>query len=190
MTRDDIIRMTREACLPDAPFRQYVGGVDCGLLMRDEHLERFAALVAAPLEEEIKRLRFCIPEGDAAAAMEYLAYCVEKAVAEEREACEGRKGMNNEIKIVSDGVEGVEVLRFSKEGIWANPDVPIDEAAKYVLETLDGYLKKLVNEAVKAEREACAIVCEEIPLPKEAAALTHLPTIERCAAAIRARGEA
>lgn len=51
-----------------------------------ESLEHFAALVAAPLEEEIKRLRFCIPEGDAAAAMEYLAYCVEKAVAEEREA--------------------------------------------------------------------------------------------------------
>ena len=87
MTRDDIIRLAREACKPDAPFRQYVGSVDCGLLIKDEHLERFAALVAAPLEEEIKRLRFCIPEGDAAAAMEYLAYCVEKAVAEEREAC-------------------------------------------------------------------------------------------------------
>jgi hypothetical protein len=87
MTRDDIIQMAKEACSPDAPFRQYVGNVDCGLLMRDEHLERFAALVAAPLEEEIKRLRFCIPEGDAAAAMEYLAYCVEKAVAAEREQC-------------------------------------------------------------------------------------------------------
>ena len=39
-----------------------------------------------------------------------------------------------------------------------------------------------------AEREACAKVCEDIPLPKDAPALTHLPTIERCAAAIRARG--
>jgi hypothetical protein len=48
---------------------------------------KFGRLVAAPLEEEIRRLRFCIPEGDAAAAMEYLAYCVEKAVAVEREAC-------------------------------------------------------------------------------------------------------
>ena len=42
----------------------------------------------ALLREEIKRLRFCIPEGDAAAAMEYLAYCVEKAVAAERERYE------------------------------------------------------------------------------------------------------
>jgi hypothetical protein len=50
-------------------------------------LVRYTALVAAPLEEEIKRLRFCIPEGDAAAAMEYLAYCVEKDVAKEQERC-------------------------------------------------------------------------------------------------------
>jgi hypothetical protein len=39
------------------------------------------------LREEIRRLRFCIPEGDAAAAMEYLAYCVEKDVAKEQERC-------------------------------------------------------------------------------------------------------
>jgi predicted transcriptional regulator len=41
----------------------------------------------ALLREEIKRLRFCIPEGDAAAAMEYLAYCVERDVAKEQERC-------------------------------------------------------------------------------------------------------
>ncbi len=40
-----------------------------------------------------------------------------------------------------------------------------------------------------AEREACAKVCEEIPLDANPIALTHLPTIERCAAAIRARSE-
>ena len=28
MTRDDIIQMAKEACSPDAPFRQYVGNVD------------------------------------------------------------------------------------------------------------------------------------------------------------------
>ena len=39
-----------------------------------------------------------------------------------------------------------------------------------------------------AEREACAKVCEDIPLPQGTTELTHLPTIERCAAAIRARG--
>ena len=78
MTRDDIIRLAREAgfagWLAETPFVT-------------DSFERFAALVAAPLEEEIKRLRFCIPEGDAAAAMEYLAYCVEKDVAKEQERC-------------------------------------------------------------------------------------------------------
>jgi hypothetical protein len=80
MTRDDIERMAIEAG----------GGTpewDGIWELSGDALERFAALVAAPLEEEIRRLRFCISEGDAAAAMEYLAYCVEKAVAAEREAC-------------------------------------------------------------------------------------------------------
>jgi hypothetical protein len=44
-----------------------------------------------------------------------------------------------------------------------------------------------VREAVAHEREACAKLCEDIPLPKGAAELTHLPTIERCVNAIRAR---
>jgi len=74
MSRDDIIRLAREAKAWQLPH-----------LIDHDGLERFAALVAAPLEEEIKRLRFCIPEGDAAAAMEYLAHCVEKAVAAERD---------------------------------------------------------------------------------------------------------
>ncbi len=82
MTRDDIIRLAREAGwkpLGENQKTEFTFFLD--------NLERFAALVAAPLEEEIKRLRFCISEGDAAAAMEYLAYCVEKDVAAEREAC-------------------------------------------------------------------------------------------------------
>jgi hypothetical protein len=118
MTRDDIIRLAREAGAATGRHSPYQKNESIMPLCMD--VERFAALVAAPLEEEIRRLRFCIPEGDAAAAMEYLAYCVEKAVAE--------------------------------------------------------------------EREACAKVCEDIPLPKDGIALTHLPTIEACAAAIRARG--
>lgn len=71
MTRDDIMRIAKNE------YGIYA--------FTAESLAHFTALVAAPLEEEIKRLRFCIPEGDAAAAMEYLAYCVEKAVAAERE---------------------------------------------------------------------------------------------------------
>jgi hypothetical protein len=46
-----------------------------------------------------------------------------------------------------------------------------------------------VREEVEHEREACAKLCEDIPLPQGSTELTHLPTIERCAAAIRARGE-
>ncbi len=42
--------------------------------------------------------------------------------------------------------------------------------------------------AVAAEREACAKVCEDIPLPQNPPELTHLPTIERCVNTIRARG--
>jgi len=88
--------------------------------------------------------------------------------------------MKGEIKFLSDGVEGTEVLCLSKEGIWANPDVPVDKAAGYVLEALDSYVKKLVNEAVKAEREACALVAE-----------SYEPTCESCpsgvANAIRGR---
>ena len=38
-----------------------------------------------------------------------------------------------------------EVLRISKDGIWANPDVPCDEAAKKVLEAIDGYVKGMVE---------------------------------------------
>jgi hypothetical protein len=54
-----------------------------------------------------------------------------------------------------------EVLRLSKDGIWANPDIPADDAAKLVLEAIDDNIKILVQKAVLAEREACAKVCEE-----------------------------
>lgn len=76
MTSDDIFDLAAKAGISELMWWDHGDVLEC-----------FAALVAAPLEEEIKRLRFCIPEGDAAAAMEYLAYCVEKAVAAEREAC-------------------------------------------------------------------------------------------------------
>ena len=45
-----------------------------------------------------------------------------------------------------------------------------------------------VREAVAAEREACAKVCEDGPLPKDPTPFVHIPTLMRCAAAIRARG--
>lgn len=38
-----------------------------------------------------------------------------------------------------------EVLRISKDGIWVNPEIPCDEAAKKVLEAIDGYVKGMVE---------------------------------------------
>jgi len=46
-----------------------------------------------------------------------------------------------------------------------------------------------VREAVAHEREACAKLCEDGPIPKDSTTLTHIPTLVGCAAAIRARGE-
>jgi len=75
-------------------------------------------------------------------------------------------------KSVSNG-PSVEVLRISKDGIWANPDIPTDEAAKKVLETLDRH----INGLVKREREAG----RQEPVAKHYANGGHLvyPTAQR-----------
>ena len=43
--------------------------------------------------------------------------------------------------------EQTAVLRISKDGIWANPDVPCDDAAKAVLAAVDGHIKGLETES-------------------------------------------
>jgi hypothetical protein len=48
------------------------------------------------------------------------------------------------------------VMKISKEGIWVDPSLMIDVAAKSVLECLDTQIKNMVQMAVEAEREACA----------------------------------
>ncbi len=53
-----------------------------------------------------------------------------------------------------------EVLRISKDGIWANPDIPTDEAAKKVLEALDSHIKHLLAHARKEELNACCDLLE------------------------------
>lgn len=76
-----------------------------------------------------------------------------------------------------------EVLRLSKDGLWANPDIPADDAAKLVLAAIDANIKVLVQKAVEEEREACAKLCEQMQdWPEDA-------TLYDCAKAIRARGE-
>ena len=61
----------------------------------------------------------------------------------------------------SSGEPSVEVLRLSKDGIWANPDIPADDAAKFVINAIGLNIKMLVQKAVEDEREACAKLLEE-----------------------------
>jgi hypothetical protein len=42
---DRIREFAVEACKPNAVFKKYIGDIDCGMLMRDEELERFAELI-------------------------------------------------------------------------------------------------------------------------------------------------
>jgi hypothetical protein len=42
---DRIQELVVEACKPNAVFKKYIGNIDCGMLMRDEELERFAELI-------------------------------------------------------------------------------------------------------------------------------------------------
>ena len=55
-----------------------------------------------------------------------------------------------------------EVMRITRTGIWVNPDIAVDDAAKAVLESIDENIKFLVQRAVEDEREACARMCEDI----------------------------
>lgn len=87
---------------------------------------------------------------------------------------------SNSIQFYS-GSAGIEVLRLSKDGIWANPDIPADDAAKLVLEAIDYNIKVLVQKAAEEEREACAAICDRFQ--------TREMQPAECAAAIRARGE-
>jgi hypothetical protein len=94
--------------------------------------------------------------------------------------------MNNTIQFHS-GTPATEVLRLSKDGIWANPEIPADDAAKLILEAIDANIKILVQKAVLAEREACAKVCEELDAEYEAVCQM---TSVMCGQAIRNRGNA
>jgi hypothetical protein len=62
-----------------------------------------------------------------------------------------------------------EVLRLSKEGIWANPDVPADEAAKLVLAAMDFNIKVLVDKAVNDKLDEIAKKIEAMPFGDTAA---------------------
>jgi uncharacterized protein (DUF2126 family) len=72
----------------------------------------------------------------------------------------------------------VRVVATHADGSLTTTVAPIEE------------LERFAALVAAAEREACANVCEDIPLPKDPTSLTHIPTLERCVDAIRARGNA
>jgi hypothetical protein len=53
-------------------------------------------------------------------------------------------------------MSNTKVMEITKDGISVNPDVSVDDAAKAVLNALEGYIKNLVERARYEEREACA----------------------------------
>ena len=62
-----------------------------------------------------------------------------------------------------------EVLRLSKNGIWANPDIPADEAAKLVLAAMDFNIKVLVDKAVNDKLDEIATKIDQMPFGDTAA---------------------
>ena len=85
---------------------------------------------------------------------------------------------------LGEPVQG-EVMRITKDGVFVNPEVSVDHAARTVLEALDTQIKVLVQKAVEAEREACAALCDKISDEDG----FEGGYADRCAFAIRERGQ-
>jgi len=82
----------------------------------------------------------------------------------------------NSIRFFSPDDTSTEVLRISKDGIWANPEIPTDEAAKKVLAAVDGYVKQMIERAIeddtgvtwgvdwgRAGEKSCATIIKRLP---------------------------
>jgi hypothetical protein len=94
---------------------------------------------------------------------------------------EMRLDSDNTLRVTDFVTPPTEVLRLSCACITANPDIPVDEAAKAVLDALDANIKVMVQKAVEAEREACAKVCDDWPNGRD--------DVYSIGVAIRARGQ-
>jgi hypothetical protein len=73
----------------------------------------------------------------------------------------------NTIQFHSDN--HTEVLRLSKDGIWANPDIPVDDAAKLVLAAIDHNIKVMVDKAVNDKLDEIATKIAAMPFGDTAA---------------------
>lgn len=83
----------------------------------------------------------------------------------------------------NDGM--TEVMRITRDDIWVNPYVEVDETSKAVLDALSSQVNFLVQKAVEEEREACAKLCDQRAEEDKFEGCYA----NACAAAIRARGE-
>ena len=52
--------------------------------------------------------------------------------------------------------DGIEILRLTRDGVFVNPEIKPNDAAKTVLNAIDSQIKVLVQRAVEDERERCA----------------------------------
>jgi hypothetical protein len=59
------------------------------------------------------------------------------------------------------GADSTEMLRISAEGITANPNIDVDDAARVILKALDRHIKDLVANVVDKERKACRDAVEK-----------------------------
>ena len=100
--------------------------------------------------------------------------------------------MNDENTIVFMAQPTKEVMRITADRIFIAEGVTVDEATQGVISALEAYVQNLVQRAVAAEREACAKVCDDLPVPPyvpdKDAHIWDLTSLD-CAAAIRARGQ-
>jgi hypothetical protein len=94
--------------------------------------------------------------------------------------------MNNAIQFhTRQNDDMTEVMRITRDDVWVNPYVEVDEAAKAVLDALSYQVKVLVQKAVEEEREACAKLVEADGLARGNEGLVLIKAASR----IRARGE-
>jgi hypothetical protein len=59
------------------------------------------------------------------------------------------------------GNDQTEVMRISRDGVWVNPNMPVDDAAKAVLAALGSHIKMLVESAERERKPWIGLTDEE-----------------------------
>jgi hypothetical protein len=59
--------------------------------------------------------------------------------------------MADQHTFVYHGHRSVELLRVSESGIWANPDIPVDEVAQRVFEILEPMIRQAYRDSATPE---------------------------------------